>query len=220
MSLVESNQHATLSITLDDPNGDVRFCGAMVDTFEMKINTKDIVTATMGIKARASDDTVYSAVPVAGYKWVGRDLVFKVADAIAGLAAATAISLKELTFTVNKNTDFDFVLGTLEPEDILNKQITIEGKITLNYEDRTWRNYMLNGTNKAIGITLSQSRTLAGDQLPTFYLELPKCYFYSWEAQRGNDEIVGQTLSFSALYDITTAKLISDCYVINDVVSY
>ena len=220
LTIAESNQHKTLSVTLDDPSGDVRFCGAMVDTFEMTVGLEDIVKAVIGLKARASDDTSYSANPTVDYRWVGRDLVFKVATDTTGLGAATAISLKELVLTVNKNTDYDWVLGTLEPEDILNRQITIEGKITLNYEDRTWRNYMLDGTYRAIGITLVQTRDDAGDQDPTFYLELPKVHFSEWESQRGNDEIVGQTLNFTALYDVANDRLISDCYVINDIVSY
>jgi len=220
ITLAESNQHKTLSLTLDDPNGDVRFTGCMVDTFELSVNMEDIVKASMGIKSRASDDTVYTAVPVCDAKWVGRDLTLKVANDTASLGASTAISVKELTLTINKNTDYDWVLGTLEPEDILNKQITIQGSLTLNYEDRTWRNYMLNGDHKAVGLTLAQSRNLAGDQLPTLYLEFPKVHFSEWESQRDNDSVVGQTINFTALYNITTSKLVSDCYVLNDVASY
>lgn len=219
-TLTESNQHKTLSITLDDPNGDVKFEGCMVDTFEMTVNTEDVVLVNMGIKGRASTDTVYTASTACDYKWVGRDLIFKVATDTASLGAATAVSLKELKLTINKNADYDWVLGTLEPEDILNKQFTIQGAITLNYEARTWRDYMLSGATKALSIQLTQSRDDAGDQDPTFYLEFPKVDFSEWESQRGNDDVVGQTINFTALYDCTTSKLISDCYVINDIVSY
>jgi hypothetical protein len=220
LTLSESNQHKTLSVSLDDPNGDVIFEGCMVDSFELSIGLEEIVKGTIGLKGRASTDASYTANPVAGYKWVGRDLVFKVGAATTDLAAATALSLKELTLTINKNTDYDWVLGTLEPEDILNKQFTIEGKLTLNYEARTWRNYMLNGTYMAMCIKLVQSRDDAGDQDPTFYLEFPKVHFSEWESQRGNDEIVGQTINFTALYDTTNDRLISDCYIINDVATY
>jgi hypothetical protein len=220
LALAENNQHKTLSITLDDPNGDVMFKGCMVDTFEVVVGVEEIVKATLGLKGKASVDSVYSSSLACDYKWVGRDLEFKVAATTAGLAAASAVSLKELTLTVNKNTDYNWVLGTIEPEDINNKQITIQGALTLNYEDRVWRDYMLNGDFKAVSIKLYQTRNAVGDQYPTFYLELPKVDFSEWESQRDNDEIVTQTINFTALYDCTSGKLISDCYVINNVASY
>lgn len=220
LTLLEGNQHPTLSVTLDDPNGDVVFAGAMVDSFELKVGLEDIVKATMGIKAKVSRDTSYSANPECDYKFVGRDLTFKVASDTSGLASATALSIKELSLTVNKNSDYDWVLGTLEPEDILNKQFLIEGKLTLNYEDRTWRNYMLDGSYRALSIKLEQSRNQAGDQNPAFYIEFPKVHFSEWESQRGNDDIVGQTINFSALYDNSTEKVFTDCHVVNDITSY
>lgn len=220
LSLLESNQHPTLSVTLDDPNGDVVFAGAMVDSFDFSVGMDEIVKASMSLKAKVSKDTVYTASPECDFKFVGRDLTFKVATDIAGLAGATALSVKELSVTVTKNSDYDWVLGTLEPEDIVNKQFTIEGKLTLNYEDRTWRNYMLDGSYRALSIKLEQSRDQAGDQNPTFYIELPKVHFSEWESQRGNEDIVGQTINFSALYDTSTEKLISDIYVVNNITSY
>ncbi len=220
VALANNNQHPTLSISLDDPNGDVIFERGMVDSFELNVSMEEIVSGTVGIKAKASADSTYTASPSCDYKFVGRDLTFKVADDTAGLSASTGISLKEFSMTVNKNTDYDWVLGTLEPEDILNKQITIEGSLTLNYEDRTFRDYMLNGSYKAIGITLEQSRNDAGDQNPTIYFELPRVHFSDWESQRDNDNIVGQTINFAGLYDTSTAKLVSNAYVINDVATY
>ena len=222
VDLAENNIHNTFSIQLDDPNGDLIFEGCMVDSFELTVTAEDIVKWSAGIKSFVSRGSSFDATALKAldYKFVGRDLILKVAAATTDLAAATAICVKDLKFTINKNADYDNCLGSLEPEDILNKQITIQGSITLNYEDRTWRDYMLNGDYKAVGITLKQSRDDAGDQDPTFYLELPRVDFSEWESQRGNDEIVTQTINFNALLDIDNNQLVSDAYVINDVVSY
>jgi hypothetical protein len=219
-TLSESNQHQSLSIHQDDPIGDVIFENAMVDSLEITVGMDEIVKFNCGMKAKKAQAGGYTPSYVADYKFVGRDLVFKVAADTASLAAATAVSLKDLKITINKNTDFDWVLGTLEPEDVLNKQITIQGAITLNYEDRTWRDYMLNGDYKAVGIKLTNSRQAVGTTNPELYIELPRVDFSEWESQKGNDDIAGQTINFTALYDITTSKLISDCYVVNDVASY
>lgn len=220
-TLNNSNQHTSLTIFTKDPIGDTAFKGCVIDTMELTVTPEEIVSYNVGFKGRKGNDWSWTASYATDYKFVGRDLTFKVANDIASLGAATAISLKELVVTVNKNTDYDFVLGTLEPEDVLNKQITIEGKLTLNYEDRTWRDYMLNGTTKAVGILLTNARqTIGSAGNPAFYLELPKGYFSEWESQRGNEDVVGQTLNFTALYDVTTSKLISDCYVQNTTATY
>ena len=220
VAVAENNQHPTLSVTLDDPNGDVIFEGAMADSLEISVTPDSIIGATLSMKAKASSDTSYSASPECEYKFVGRDLEFKVADDTSGLSASTKIALKEMSLTISKNADYDFVLSTIDPEDILNHQMMIEGSVTLNYEDRTWRDYMLNGSYKAVGIKLEQSRASAGDQNPTIYIELPKVHFSDWESTRGNEDIVGQTIKFSALYDMESEKIVSNAYVINDVASY
>ena len=218
----QNNQHATLSFYLDDDNGDLLFKGCMIDTFELTVNMDDFVRFTAGLKSYVSRDSSFdpSGLKELDYKFVGRDLEFKVAATTADLGAATAVCLKDLTLTVNKNADYDKCLGTLEPEDILNKQLTIQGALTLNYEDRTWRDYMLDGDYKAIGIKLTNSRQTMVSENPEFYLEIPRVDFSEWEAQRGNDEIVTQTLNFNALLDIANDRIISDCYVVNDEASY
>lgn len=220
-TVLNSNQHPTLSFHISDPNQDRVIRGAMVDTLEFAISPEGIVKYTAGMKGMALDDDVYTPSYSADYKFVGRDSEIKIAAATGDLAAATAICLKEITVTINKNTEFDDVSCSLEPEDILNKQMTIEGTLNLNFEDQTYRDYMLNGTYRAMGIKLTNSRDdLGGALYPEFYLELPRVEFSEWERPVENDEISKQTINFKALYDLDSSKLISSCYMVNDVASY
>lgn len=221
-TVLNSNQHTSLSLHFQDEIGDIQFKMCMVDSLEISINNEDIVQFTLGLKGRKVHDGTYTPSYAADYKFMGRDVIFKVAAATANLAAATAISVKDLKITINKNTEFNWVLGTLEPEDINNRNLKIEGSITLNYEDRTWRNYMLNGDTKALGIKLTNPRDAVGGgtNYAEFYIEFPKVHFSEWESQRDNDDIVTQKINFTALYDIATSKLISDCYITNTTASY
>ena len=92
---------------------------------------------------------------------------------IAGLAAASAISVKKLTLKIMANSEFDFALGTVEPEAILNHQYTVEGEITLNKTDDTYRQLMLAGTYNAMDITFDRA-TNSKLQLPDlFTIKLP-----------------------------------------------
>lgn len=215
-SILNSNQHPTLSVWVEDPIGDTLFKGVMVDSLEIEVTPAEIVKFVAGLKGRKGNDASFTPAPAADYKFVGRDFIMKVAADIAGLAAASAISVKSFKMTISKNADYDWVNGTLEPEDILNKQFTIQGSLVLNYEDRTYRDYMLNGSVKAISIKLLNTRdTIATAGQAEFYIELPVVDFSEWESQRGNDEIAGQTINFTALWDSANSRLIADCYLIN-----
>lgn len=221
-SLVNTNAHQSLSILAYDPIGSTLFKGCVLDTLDIDINESDIVKFTAGFKGKkGNDDSTTVSNASADYKFVGRDLEFKVAANQAALAAASAVSVKELKVTINKNSDYDWVLGTLEPETISNRQFMIKGTVTLNYEDRTWRDYMTNGTLKAMGIKLTDTRDVIGSSgNPIFYIELPIVEFSQWESSRDNDKISDQKINFSALWDISNNRLISEVSITNTTASY
>lgn len=220
-SIANTNQHQSLSLHINDSVADRIFEGCMVDSLEIEVSTEDIAKFSAGFKGKKGQDSSYTpSYTTSDYKFVGRDLVFKVAANTAGLAAATALSVKELKFTINKNAEHNFVLGTLEPEDIYNKQMTIEGSVTIDFTDVTFRDYMLNGTYRACSILLSQTRDTIGSNNPAFYLELPLIDWSEWEAKYENDDIVTQEIKFTALYDQTTSALVSSAYIVNNTSSY
>lgn len=220
-ALANTNEHTSLTIFTKDPIGDTAFKGCVVDSLEINVTKDELVNFNCGLKGRKGNDWSWTASYAADYKFIGRDLEFKVAADTASLAAAAALSIKELKLTINKNADYDWVLGTLEPENVLNKQFTIEGTLTLNYEDRTWRDYMCNGDTKAMGIKLTNSRqTIGVAGNPAFYIEFPVVEFSEWESQRDNEDIVGQSIKFTALFDISTSKIISDCYIQGTTATY
>lgn len=222
-TLSNSNQHQSLTLHLDNASvssSDRIYEGCVIDQLDIDVNTEDIVSFSAGFKGKKGQDSTYTPSYAADYKFVGRDMVFKIAANQASLAAASAISLKELKLSIKKNTDFDFVLGTLEPENIPNKTVMIEGSITLNHESVTYRDYMLNGTYRAMSILLSNGRDAIGTNTPQLYFEFPVVDFFEWERDRSLDEVVTQSINFRVLYDVANSRLISDSYVVNAVAAY
>lgn len=219
-TLSNTNQHQSLSVHAEDPIGDMIFKGCMVDSLEISVEMNELVRFVCGLKGKKGNDDLYTPAQAVDYKFTSRDLIFKIAADTASLGAATALSLKSLKFTISKNTEYNWVLGTLEPEDINNRTFTIEGELELNYEDRTWRDYMCNGGYKAIGIKLTNTRDTISSINPEFYLELPRVDFAEWESSRDLDEIASQKINFTALWDVANGQLVSNAYVINSVASY
>ena len=151
-TLSNTNTHATLSLAYQDPDQTKIFPFTMVDSMEITVEPDGIAKCKVAFKSRVSRDwsTLTPSFTSTGNKFLHQHLSFKRATAIAGLAGATATSLKKATLNIMANADFDNVVGTVEPEAILNHQYSVEGEITLNKTDDTIRQLMLAGTYNAL----------------------------------------------------------------------
>ena len=216
-TLANTNQHKSLSLYWYDPDRSDMYALAMIDNFEISVEPSGLVEYTVGFKSKTAKDwaSQSSAYTSLGSKFLHQHLSFKLAANVGALSAATAISLKSLKFTINKNTVFDGVMGTVEPEDILNQQISVEGEIELNLEDDTYRNYMLNGDYKAMEIKLN------GGANSSLTIQCPRVDFSEWEPDYTLNEIAKQKINFKANYDAANAlDIISTCSLINTQSSY
>lgn len=216
-TLTQVNQLKSLSIYWKDPDRSVIFPLGTVNTLQMSVEPNGMVQWTIGFMSKGSDDFTSQTASYTslGSKFLHQHLAFKLASTVAGIAASTAISLKALELNINRNASFDPVMGTVEPEDILAQQLSVEGSITLNKEDDTYRNYMLNGTYRAMEIKLN------GGASSTLTLQFPRVDFTEWEPDNTLNEIAKQTINFKANYDQANAlDIISTCTLINAQVSY
>lgn len=211
-TLSNSNQHQSLSILYQDPDISQVFPLGVVDSLKITIEQNAIVMYTVGFKSRVGRDwTVQTADFTAlGTKFLHQHLIFKLASAIGGLSGSSAISLKNLELTISANTKFDSVLGTVEPEDILGQSFSVEGTMTLNKEDQTYRRLMLDGTYRAMDVTLQRA---ANSKLQ---MQFPRVDFSEWEQDRSLDDIVSQKINFKGNYDAANAlDIISTCILTN-----
>lgn len=211
-TLSNSNQHQSLSVYYEDPDFAYVYPGSVVDQLEITAEPDAIVKGKISLMGKRSRDWTNATqdFTTIGNKFLQQHTVVKLANDIAGLSSATGISVKSLTLTIKTNAQHDNVLGTAEPEDILNHQFSVEGSITLNKEDATYRNYMLNGTYKSMDITFLRSAS------SSLQFQFPRVDFTEWEQDRSLDDIVTQTINFKANYDYAnTQDIITTCKLIN-----
>lgn len=223
-TLSHSNQHQSLAFVVHESNQTELYKLVMLESLEITAELDEIVKYTASFISKRGVETSLTVPDVTKeFKFTKKHLQFKVADNVASLSGASPISLKSLTLTISKNTAIDDVLGTADPEDILNHQISVEGEITLNYEDATWKNYMRNNTYKAMEIRLvNTDETIeSGDTNPSLAFTLPKVDFFDWEPDYSLDEIVTQTISFMGSRDVeNNADVISSAVLINGTTTY
>ena len=211
-TMTQTNQAKSLSLYWTDPDRSDLYPLAMVDSFNISVEPSGIVNYTVGFKSKMAREwtSQTSSFTTLGNKFLHQHLQFKLAATVGALSASTAISLKSFDLTISKNTMFDGVMGTVEPEDILNQQFSVEGSLNLNLEDDTYRDYMLNGTYRAMDVTLNRSSS------SSLQFQFPRVDFSSWEPDYTLNEIAKQSINFKANYDSANAlDIISTCILIN-----
>lgn len=226
-TLANTNQHTTLTLTTEDPNGDKQYCKAAINTFELNAALGEYVKYNIGFMARGSHDTKSDSTKGSfgtEAKFRAQDITLKLDPTRAGLATASQIKIQSLRFTVNKNVLRKQMLGTISPDDFINQMFSVEGEFTLPYNDQTYRNLMLNNTYNAMQIQLrNESTTLADGAgvFPTLTITMPRCGFMDWTPTRPKGELYEQTIGFKAYRDHTNSE--SSIYSIvlrNDVAAY
>lgn len=216
-TLSNTNQPASLSLYWEDPDRNYLFPLSVVDSFQMVVEPSGIVQYTVGFKSkRARQWTAQTEnFTSLGNKFLHQHLEFRLAANVGALAAASKLSLKRLELNINRNANHDPVIGTVEPEDILSNQFSVSGSLQLNLEDDTYRNYMLDGTYRAMEVLLNRS---AGSSLK---FQFPRMDFSEWEPDYTLNQIATQTIQFKGNYDQANGlDIISTCELVNSQVSY
>lgn len=222
-SLANTNQHQSLSITTIDPIGDLIYELAMINSLSISIVPDSIISYTVSFLSKGSASSEENTASYTSEnKFVGRDLTFKLADTTGGLGAASEVKVKSLTLNIEKNAELSATLSTLHPEDIVNKLFTINGEIVLDYEDRTYFDYITSDDYKSVRINLTGRTVITGSAstYPSWTLDLSKVSFDSFDPDFSLNEIVTQTLMFNALYSTENSDVINACTLVNGVSSY
>lgn len=220
ITVAQTHQHQALSLFIKDTNRDLKFALGMIDTFTLdaalgafvKIGCKFISK----VSAAASSTPSYAAENL----FVARDVVVKFATNLAGLAAASDIKAKNVSLTINKNLEKDDVLGSAEPDDILNKRISFEATVELVKNDDTYSDLNLAETFKAMRIEITNSDVTIGVAAnPKLTIDLARCKIQSLSTSRGAGDIVTETFVVKGFYSITDTKAITMA-LINETSSY
>lgn len=216
-TLSNTNQHKSLSLYWKDPDRSEIYRLGMVNEFQIAVEPNGLINYTLGFVSKGSQDFTsqtpnYTSL---GSKFLHQHVQVRIAANVGALSAATPISLKNLELNINKNVDRDSVIGTVEPEDILNQHLSVEGSLNLNLENDTYRDYMTNGDHKAMEIKFLRSSS------STLTFQFPRVDFSEWEPDFTLNEIAKESVNFKANYDQANAlDIISSCILINTQVSY
>lgn len=230
-TVAQTNQHTSLSIFFDDPNGDLVFELAMMDNLEVTIETGKLATFTAGFISRAAQTTSITAgingVPTKATlatenKFIATNASLKIAADRNNFGPAPEILVQNCKITFIKNLRRKQMLGSAAPDDIINQSIAVEGSFTLPYESKAWRDLNLDNTYRALEIKMeNRAVDLGGGINPVIRIQLPRVGFYNWTPELPKGELAEQTINFRAFRDVTNNEdLIYNIVLTNAVASY
>lgn len=216
-TMSQTNQAQSLTLYWQDPDRSYVFPLAIVDSVKLTIAPKGMVEWSITFKSRkARDFAAQSAVFTStGSKWLHQHSQLRFAATAGTVSAASETVLKGLDLTISRNTINDEVLGTVDPADVLSQQISIEGTLSLNLEDDSYRLLQNAGTYKAMELKLVNGTT------SSLQLIFPRVSFTQWQPDWTLDQIASQKINVKANYDAANAlQIISTAILINQKTSY
>lgn len=137
-----------------------------------------------------------------------QDVVIKIAPTVAGLAGATALRVKDLTFSLDNSLITEPSLGTTDPAYYPG---TIKTSLSMGrlYLDTTIKDLVFGTTQQALSIAFTRSDTLIGTGSPTnpsIVLTFQPGFFSEWSRDGGLDALKQEKFSYTPIFSTTTAS--------------
>ena len=216
------NTPVTYTTYYDNPVGDEESTYSVFDTLEIEINAGDYVkfATTLKWKALATPWTDRTPAYTDQEEFLAANAEIKFADNIAGLGVASAVSLKNIKFNIEKNViDFQ-AIGDIDVASIHNQQLVVSWDLEALFEDVTLRDYVLNNTKKAMSIQVLSSNLIGATEYSQLNFEFSKISFSDWGKSTDANGLVMQTMGFTAEYKAADGKTLSSTLQNTNAVQY
>lgn len=204
-ALANNNEHISATIALKEPNLDVRFPFAMPESFTLNWSPDAYPTIEFPIKSKKSASAENTVAYVADKEFLPKHAVLKLADNLAGLGAANALTgIKSFSITFTKTLSPQQTMDSGDTYDaIYNTDFEVSGSIEKLYRDTTYRGFALNDVIKAMRFSLIDTVNKAGDTTPTsLTFDLSRVSFDTQEPAYGLSDISTETINFTGLLDV------------------
>lgn len=220
-ALLNTNAHASLTVGYKEANDDLRYTMGMIDTWSMEAVHDNFVRRSVTIKSKKQASSSNTVSITDENEFIPKHISLKLASALAGLDAASAIEIISFNMEISKNVEPLYVMGSTEPDDIANKTFTVTGSFELYYEDQTVRDYVLAATKRAMRIEMLSTTIIgtSGTHTPALRFDMGKVSMEENSRKLDNNEFVTNTVNFEAQFSIADSTSIT-ARLTNAVVSY
>lgn len=213
ITVAQSAQHQALSFFIDDPVGgqDYKHALGMIESLEINYELGQYITYKIDFKAKKGATATLTPATSTENRFTHKHVTFKLASTLAGLGAASAVTIKSFKLNIKTNLEDDFVLGSVDPVDFLNKSISIDGSLTAFWQNESdYKTAFLANTAQAMRIDIQNTDvTIGASARPLVRIDLAKVYFNTVGRSFKLNDIVMQDVSFKAAYSTSDTKMIT-----------
>lgn len=209
-SVLQSAQHPALTLFLDDPNQDYKYALSVLSQLDIDVSLGQYARYKAMFRSKVGETATISPSYSAENHFLPQHGSLKIASNLSGLGAASALNIRSVKLTINKNPEDDRKVGSVDQADILNRELSVEGTVELVFNDNTFKTQMLADTAQAMRIRLTNSAVTIGSSLnPQLTIDLAKVKFSNFERNYANGEIVTATVDFKGFYSLSDTALIT-----------
>lgn len=200
-----TNKSATVAVK--DANVDLAHVNAVLDSATFTLETGSFFTVDTQMMSKKSESDSNTPSRAAENVFSPQHAVIKLATAQSGLDAASAIGVRSANWTIAKNAEDKQNLGSVDISDVHNRTVSVTGTLEVYYTDQTYKDFVFNETERALRLSVVNTDvTLANSGNPHFIFDCYRVRFSEPERQRGNGDIIMETVNFTALIDYANSQ--------------
>jgi hypothetical protein len=182
--------------------------GAVVSKLALNAAIDDVINGSVSIKGLTETTTTNFTPAFASTDYLAphQMVTVKFAADTAGLGAAPALVINDLSIEFDRPSDDRTNVSAIAPVDFVAKLLNITGKFVMDKNDDTYKDLAEAGTVRAMSITITNTAVSIGTGVnPQLVITLPNVTLMTSET-RPLDAIVTEEISFEANYDETAAS--------------
>jgi len=218
-TVAQNHQHDSLTLTVSDGIKNLSFPLSMIKTLKIDCVVGDFVRFTISTVGSSGTTFTGTVAYTKENNFIARDVIFKMADNLAGLPGASAIKVKSISYTFNQNVEPNFVLGQYTPEDNPNKEWGVEVEVVLNWETAAYYDLYTDNALKAVRIEMTSEDVIGENLHPKLTTDFAKCAFTELSKAGGVGDVITQTLKLKPLFSVSDS-LMAKAVLLNEVESY
>lgn len=208
-SVLNTNEHPSLTVSFKDANLGKQIPYCLLNELALEANVGDYLRFNAAFMGKyEANGTLTPSFYATDNIFISRHVSVKIADDIAGLAAASALNLQAFQLTITKNVTPVFGLGSDEPVSVRNGQLDITGSLTAIQNDETWRALYAANTKKVMQITIENTGVTigSGSGHPKIVITINNADFNPYKDESSLGDLIKETVNFNGMYDLTNAK--------------
>lgn len=177
-----------------------RFVGMMVNTMNLSVKSREIVTGSFGLMGKAAA-SAQAIVAGATYNAVNTNPVMNAANNFTGLAitGVTAPQIMGLNLNITNNLRQQPVIGSINSKGVGSGRFNVSGEVELYFDNQQAYELFLADTYADLSFAIGGASSLK------YTVFIPKLKFTGGDVPTtGNDADVMAKFSFQGVYDSTT----------------